>query len=570
MTINLNSPWPYLVTALFISLMGLYAWRQPRRPGTRYFSWMVIVWLVWALGAALSTVVHSWELRYAMWAVQAVCPLVAAPVQLMFTLEYTGQEKWLSWRVFLLLTIPAFILSLALLVLPSRFLATAETHTGFEVIQGTQLVKWGSFAYVALIMLLVISLLLVRIPRSPAFRAPIIWIMVGQIIPVIGYAAVDPQHLTVPPVQVTILFTNFTVLAYSVALYYHILQVVPVAQDLIISHLPYGLLVLDAEDHLVDFNAEAQNLPQLPGKLVLRQPAAKALGDWWGRLSPLIGSQPVTQEVVLRASTDNQYYQVYSLPLIQASGWRMGQAFALQDVTQERRLQQKQSQLLWAQASLQEREQLANELHDGISQGLAFLGMQAQTAQIFMQQGETLAAQNSLVRLVEAAGEIQEDTRRMIGDLLAVSLPAETFCETLRQVLERFTEQTRLAVHMELDGKVCSLDETFHPSIQLPPSVAVQLIRITQEALANVSKHAQQAHLVSIDLKTLDGQILLAIADDGIGFDPQAQPSAGKHFGLQVMQQRAARISGLLTVSSVPGEGTRVEVRAPLAIPSGE
>jgi signal transduction histidine kinase len=566
MIINLNSPWPYLATAVFIALMGGYALRHPRRPGSRYFTWMVIAWLVWALAAALYSIVQSVELRYWLWVIQGICPLVAAPAQLLFTLEYTGQEKWISRRNLFLLSIPVVIMTLAYIFLPRRWTSVVISYSGIEVVQTTAVLRGVMFAYIGIIMLIVVSLLLVSITRSPAFRVPNIWIMVGQVIPVVAYAVVVPLQAPVPPIQITILFTNVTVLAYSVALYYHILQVVPVARDTVVLSMPYSLLVLDAEDRLVDFNAEAQHLPELPGKLALRQPAAEALGDWWGYLSPLIGTKPITHEVVLHSDGGQQNFEIYSMPLLQASGWRMGQAFALQDVTQARRLQQQQSQLLWAQATLQEREQLANELHDGLSQGLAFLGLQAQTAQIYIQDGQIPAAQTSLIRLTEAAGEIQSDTRGLIGDLLAVSLPAESFCATLRQVLERFKQETGLEVRMELDGQVCSIEETLDTPIKLPPAVAVQLIRITQEALANVRKHAQDASQVSIALKIEADQVILAIADDGMGFNPEAQPGGEKHFGLQVMRQRAARIGGQITISSSPGTGARVEVRAPMTM----
>jgi len=80
-----------------------------------------------------------------------------------------------------------------------------------------------------------------------------------------------------------------------------------------------------------------------------------------------------------------------------------------------------------------------------------------------------------------------------------------------------------------------------------------------------VRKHALDASQVWVDLKTRDGKLLLTITDDGTGFDPDAQPSGEKHFGLQVMQQRAARIGGQVVVYSAPGKGTRIEVCAPLA-----
>jgi len=565
MIININQPWPYLATAVFIALIGVYAKRQTRRPGSSYFLRMVALWLVWALAAGLATVVQSRELRYLLWVLQPVCAFLIIPLHLMFALEYTGHEKWLSRRRSFLLTFPAIILTYLLLTQPGSFRVIAENHFGFEVYRSDELARWG-IVYASVFMAFILGVLFMCLLRSPAYRAPIVLIILGEIIPLVGYVMVYPQRLTVSTIQVSILFTNFAALAFSLALFnYHILQVVPVARDLVVFHMPYVLIVLDAENRLVDFNTASQSLPDLPGKLVLRQPVARALGDWWRRLSPLIGPFPHTQEVILHTGDCRQYFVVYSIPLLQASGWRMGQVFVLQDVTQERQEQRQQAQFLWAQASLQEREQLADELHDGLSQGLAFLNLQAQAAQVYLQSGQEAAAQASLARLTEAAEEIQEDTRQLIGDLLSVSLPADNFCASLRQVLARFEQQTGLTVRLEMDGDPPSSAEMVLVPSRLPPTVAVQLIRITQEALANVRKHAQDAGQVNVDLKTGDGRVSLTISDDGKGFDPDAQPSGGKHFGLQVMQQRAARIGGQVAVFSAPGLGTRVEVWMPLA-----
>ena len=119
-----------------------------------------------------------------------------------------------------------------------------------------------------------------------------------------------------------------------------------------------------------------------------------------------------------------------------------------------------------------------------------------------------------------------------------------------------------MSIHLDLDGSESSEENI--ESCQLPPLVAVQLARIAQEALANVRKHAQDASQVRVELKKMDGQVSLLIEDDGSGFDPIASQAEGKHFGLQVMKQRAARIGGHLEISSTPEMGTCIDVYVPL------
>jgi len=244
----------------------------------------------------------------------------------------------------------------------------------------------------------------------------------------------------------------------------------------------------------------------------------------------------------------------------------IGHLLLLRDVTEQRQAQAHILAQQWAQATLQEREQLADELHDGLSQNLAFLNMQAQAAQLYLQTEQREAAQASLSRLAEVARLLQGDVREMIGNLLIVSLPSASFCATLRQVLARFEEQYGLPVRLQIDGDADALCR----SPQLSPAAGVQLIRIVQEALANVRKHAGSPSQISVRLRVEAGQMQLAITDNGAGFDPALPGAAGKHFGLQVMGQRIARIDGHIAVHAAPGQGTRVEVCVPLREVPGE
>jgi signal transduction histidine kinase len=229
-------------------------------------------------------------------------------------------------------------------------------------------------------------------------------------------------------------------------------------------------------------------------------------------------------------------------------------------VTEQRQAHAQRLAQQWAQAVLQEREQLAHELHDGLSQSLAFLHMQAQTSLRYLDSQQPAAARAHLTRLAEASREMQGDLRELIGNLLAVSLPSEGFCASLRQIVTHFEQQSGLAVRLRIDR---SAEAACDPT-RLPPAIGVQLVRIVQEALANVRKHAGSPTDVEVHLLAEAGQVHLAITDNGAGFDPDALGAAREHFGLQVMHQRAAHIGGTLVMRSAPGAGTRVEVCVPL------
>ena len=92
--------------------------------------------------------------------------------------------------------------------------------------------------------------------------------------------------------------------------------------------------------------------------------------------------------------------------------------------------------------------------------------------------------------------------------------------------------------------------------------MALCLFRVAQEALGNAARHAR-ASSVAVALRRLDGGLLLAVADDGDGIDPET-PSAGRHLGLASMRERARLVNGTLDVESSPGRGTTVVAWAPL------
>jgi signal transduction histidine kinase len=233
----------------------------------------------------------------------------------------------------------------------------------------------------------------------------------------------------------------------------------------------------------------------------------------------------------------------------------------LEDVTEARQAQEQQAKTQWAQATQEERQQLADELHDGLSQSLAFLNLQAQAAQVYLEAGQREPAQASVIRLGQAARQVESDIRELIGDLLTISSPSEGFCGTLRRVAAQFEKENGLHVSLEIEHKA---EIGCDPSV-LPPACGVQLLRIVQEALANVRKHAGSPIQVLVKLRAANGLLQLTIADNGTGFDPLLTGTVGKHYGLQVMRQRAASIGGQLEIHSGPEQGTRVEVSVPLA-----
>lgn len=205
----------------------------------------------------------------------------------------------------------------------------------------------------------------------------------------------------------------------------------------------------------------------------------------------------------------------------------------------------------WVQAVLwEERRRLARELHDDIAQHLAYLHLKAQKAERIWGRSKDDPRLPSLLReLREDLRDLYTEVRLVLEGLRTARRPGETFAEAL----QRLIASMRIHGEAEIEMEIGDLPP-------LTPWEEAHLLRITQEALTNAYRHAHARH-IRLLLQHEHGEIILEIADDGIGFDPGA-PSLGG-FGLRMMQERAERLGGALEIRSARGQGTHVRLRWP-------
>lgn len=194
----------------------------------------------------------------------------------------------------------------------------------------------------------------------------------------------------------------------------------------------------------------------------------------------------------------------------------------------------------------EERNLLAQELHDSIAQSLAYLNIQVQLLHEDLKKGLTAEALLELEKIREGVQESYDDVRELLVHFRTRIGDADL--ETaLRSALEKFEGQTGIHTRFERDGALP----------ELPPEHVLQVMHIVQEALSNVRKHARASH-VDILLRGGDGCGLL-VTDNGAGFDAAHDPG-DTHVGLRIMRERAHRIGAVLTLESSPGRGTRMNL----------
>lgn len=205
-------------------------------------------------------------------------------------------------------------------------------------------------------------------------------------------------------------------------------------------------------------------------------------------------------------------------------------------------------------AALEERERIAREMHDGLAQVLGFLGIKARVLRQLVAAARLPEAERELEQMERTVQEAYADVRQSILSLRTSRELEKGLVAALRENAFHFTEQNSIPVELVLQE-----DET-----RFPPEAEVQLVRIAQEALANVRKHSR-ASKVWIRLERHDGDAILTIEDDGIGFDlDQVACKKTRCFGLETMRERAESVGAGLDIMAVPGEGTRIQVRFPV------
>jgi signal transduction histidine kinase len=201
-----------------------------------------------------------------------------------------------------------------------------------------------------------------------------------------------------------------------------------------------------------------------------------------------------------------------------------------------------------------ERGRLAQEIHDGLAQGLTAISLQLDLADAYLPAKPDKAAEK-VQRALELTRTNLEEARRSVLDLRAARLQEVALPDALRRLAQRFVDESGIETEFGAEGL----------SGRLSARVEMGLLRIAEEALDNIRRHSA-AGQVRMSLQAKDDQVTLAIEDDGVGFDPQiATRSAqqGSGFGLVGVRERARLLKGSLSIQSSQGHGTKLTVTVP-------
>jgi signal transduction histidine kinase len=196
---------------------------------------------------------------------------------------------------------------------------------------------------------------------------------------------------------------------------------------------------------------------------------------------------------------------------------------------------------------VEERNRLARDLHDAVTQRLFGVVLTAEAALTLLER-DPAAARAEVERVRELAQGAMEELRAVVFELRPPALEAEGLVPTLRKHVEVLRRVHARPIGLEVRG-----------TPRLPADADGEVFRIAQEALQNALRHSA-AERIDVRLEARNGRLRLAVSDDGVGFDADAPALRARRLGLTSMEERARSLGGRLEIASQPGEGTTVSL----------
>jgi len=272
------------------------------------------------------------------------------------------------------------------------------------------------------------------------------------------------------------------------------------------------------------------------------------LGD---KMVNFLYDEGIRCSIFLPIIVTNQLFGILNVNYYRADSIGEGELRVFKSLTQHSAISIHNAQLfeqLREVAINDERRRLARDLHDSAKQKAFAALAQLGAAGGIIDQDPTTSKEH-LLEAEDLVHEVLQELIILIQEMYPVALREKGLANSVREYVYDWQNQCDIDVSLNIQ------DER-----KLPLEIEQSLYRVIQESLANIARHSQ-AHQVKLDLNYLDEKIIVQISDDGVGFDVQGQQSG---LGLRSMQERIDLINGTLIITSIPDEGTMVNLSAPI------
>jgi len=543
--------------------LGIYAFLSKREAkGAVNFILSMLLVTLWSAGNALeiSNLDLTTKLYFANLQYIAYC---YSPVTLLaLCMEFTGYDKWVRNKKFLwLFFLPTIVIILVFtdnLHGLMRYDFYLDSNGLFTVIGK----KYGPVFYIHSFYSHLLNstsmILLIRgvYIKNTVYRRQATSLLVGISMIVISNIAYIFKIGPINRLDITpIFFGPAGIFLARGIFHFKLFDLVPIARATVIENMDSGYMVLDLQDRILDINRTFQNFIKGPLPNILSKQVQEVCSEIPELVRVCVDRTILHAEISIDDENITHYYEISLSPIINGEGEYIGRLVVLNDETQ-RKLEQldflnQQKQMV----VLKERANHARDIHDNLGQILGFINLQAQGIQKELMKADIEVGLKQLSKLVNVTQNAQNDMRAYIQEVHNSCTPQRQFVCILKELIESFKLQTGINVILDIPCE-------FH-TVSIVMEVQDHMLNIIRESLNNIRKHANASE-VKIKLKLINDQISFSVEDNGVGFDEASTMTKPRmNFGLNSISSRAAEIGGIVSINSIPEQGTRLEFYGP-------
>lgn len=542
---------PYLfplaaVVVVSISL-AIFAWRS--RPSASILPFVLLMAgiAMWTFGYAME--VASVELSAKIfWAKFQYLGIVATPTAwLILTLQYTGKEKWLTRRCYVLLSIePLLILFLVWtnefhhLVWKNIGIETGNSFSVLNVVHGVGF--WINVAYsYSLLLIAVLLLSYALIHFSALYRKQIAVLLMGAVVPWIGNMLYIFGFNPFPPIDLTpfTLFISGISAAWAV-LRFRFLDIVPIARDILIENMEEGVIVLDMQNRIVDANPAAEKIIERHLAEIIGQPVEKVLSKQKELLKCLQNTDVEDKEICLYKKGKQRYYNIYISPIHDRRGYLAGRLIILRDITKHKKYEEEIKQL-------NEELQLINKImrHDILTDLQIIQG----SLELYLEEKDGNLLDKAIKRVEKSIQMIHR--MRDLEALLASGKELKEY--NIREVIEGILKNYHINFNIEGDGVVMADDAIYS---------------VIENIIKNAITHGKTDR-IDVKIESKDNICRIHIADYGKGIPDEIKErvfeerfsygeTKGTGLGLYIVRKIIERYGGSIRIEDNEPRGTVV------------
>ncbi len=544
---------PLLASAAISLAIALYTWRHMKHSERVALTFLMLTIAIWSIAYALELSTNELQLKLFFTDIEYIGITLLPVAWLALALEFSGHESWLSLkRLCLLVIMPVITMVLVWtndyhnLIYKDAWVDFSQGYPALEIVRGQW--YWVNVAYsYALVLIATLLVIEAFIHSTKLYRKQASVLLIGALIPWIANLAYMMGWHPFPYLDTTPLAFLFTGLAAAIGFFYFgLLDIMPVARNIIIENISEGIIVLDGNNRILDMNSAALKMTGLNLDQSIGKHAANLHSTLLEPIDNLIesskGNVEAHMEREVLAERDNRYYNLSVSPIYGMRGDLKARILLIQDITDRKQAEDRMI------ASLHEKEVLLKEVHHRVKNNLQIISALLSLQSSYITDEDIIKIFRDSQNRIKSMALVHENLYR------SKDLDKVDFNEYIKQLVSNLSQS-----YGDLAGKIDF--KVNSENVFLNINTAIPCGMIINELVSNSLKHAfpdGRRGEVCIDLSSEDDGFRLVVSDNGIGIKGGLNIKESKTLGFRLIDTLVKQIDGKMSLDAT--NGTRCEI----------